>query len=154
MRMDCLNSRTLSLLMLLSCLAVPAFAQSNAELGAMFLRNNAGQEGVTVTDSGLQYKILEPGNELRAGKRSKVTVHYQGKDINGEVFDSNFGSEPVTLRLSRVIKGWTEGLQLIGEGGRIVLYIPSELAYGRRGSPPAIGKNETLVFIIDLIDIL
>ena len=127
--------------------------QSNAELGTEFLATTAKLEGVVQTASGLQYKITEPGNENKPGRRSSVAVHYQGKHINGEVFDSSFGGEPVTFRLDGVIKGWTEGLQYIGEGGQITLLIPSKLAYGRNGSPPAIGRNETLVFIIQLIEV-
>lgn len=129
-------------------------AQSIAKQGEEFLKNNAQRKEVVVTQSGLQYHILKPGNLLRAGRRDKVKVHYQGKHINGEVFDSTFGGEPAKFRLSRVIKGWIEGLQLIGEGGRIVLYVPPKLAYGMRGSGRSIKRNETLIFIIDLVEII
>lgn len=128
-------------------------AQSMADQGSAFLKENGLRENVQVTESGLQYLIITPGNDMRAGKRDKVLVHYQGKNIHGEVFDSSFGGDPFKVKLSRVIDGWTEGLQLIGEGGRIALFIPPELAYGRRGSKPLIGRNETLIFIIDLLEI-
>jgi FKBP-type peptidyl-prolyl cis-trans isomerase len=145
-----------SFLALLLVLALPLSAlaeMSNSEKGRDFLEENRQQSDVVVTKSGLQYKILEPGNEKRARKRSYVTVNYQGKHLDNTVFDSTFNDEPLKLKLSGVIKGWTEGLQLIGEGGRILLFIPSRMAYGRDGAPPAIGRNETLVFIVDLLEI-
>lgn len=145
--------RLFSIVILLVC-ACAVQAQSIAQQGRTFLSENALREGVQVTESGLQYMILNPGDELRAGKRDKVKVHYQGKHINGEVFDGNFGGEPATLRLNRVIDGWTEGLQLIGEGGRIVLYVPPDLGYGKRGSKPLIKSNEALIFVIDLLEIV
>lgn len=132
----------------------PVQAQSIAKQGEEFLKKNAQRKEVIVTESGLQYHILKPGNHLRAGKRDKIKVHYQGKHINGEVFDSTFGGEPAQFRLSKMIKGWKEGLQLIGEGGRIVLYVPPKLAYGMRGSGRSIKRNETLIFIIDLVEII
>ena len=136
--------------------ALPLWAAeelSLSEQGRDFLEQNQHAEGVVVTKSGLQYKVLAPGNDKRAGKRSEVTVNYQGKHIDNTVFDSTFNDEPMKLRLNRVIKGWSEGLQLIGEGGRILLYVPSKLAYGRDGAQGVIGRNETLFFIIDLIEI-
>ena len=131
-----------------------SFSLSLAEQGRKFLQENSARENIIVTDSGLQYLIITPGNDVRSGERDKVLVHYQGKNIHGKVFDSTYGGRPIKLKLNRVIDGWTEGLQQIGEGGRIVLFIPPELAYGRRGSKPSIGRNETLIFVIDLLEII
>ena len=144
----------IALLCSLLCFSCLSEATSLAQKGAEFLAINATRDTVNVTATGLQYSILKSGNESRAGKRDKVKVHYQGKHVNGEVFNSNYGGKAFQTKLSRVIDGWTEGLQLIGEGGRIVLYIPPDLAYGRRGSPPVIQRNETLIFIIDLVEII
>ena len=146
----------IALALSLFCLSATALAQESPTLqaqGEAFLVSNATKEGVVVTESGLQYKILKPGSDEKPTKRSKVTVHYQGKHINGAVFDSTFEGDPSTFRMRQVIKGWIEGLQYVGVGGHIVLYVPPELAYGRRGSPPLIGKHETLVFIIALLEI-
>ena len=144
---------TLSLL-LIATLSFPALAElSLAEKGRAFLEQNQHEEGVTVTKSGLQYKILEPGNSKKPTSRSRVTINYQGKHVDNSVFDSTFNDEPSVLSLRKVIKGWKEGLQLIGEGGRIVLFVPSRLAYGRDGAPPSIKRNETLIFIIDLLEV-
>lgn len=144
---------TLSLLLIIT-LSVPALAApSLAEQGRAFLEQNQHADGVSVTKSGLQYKILTPGNNKKPTSRSRVTINYQGKHIDNRVFESTFNDEPSVLSLRRTIRGWIEGLQLIGEGGRIVLFLPSRLAYGRDGAPPAIKRNETLIFIIDLIEV-
>ena len=140
--------------LLIVTLCVPALAElSLAEQGRAFLEMNQQADGVIVTESGLQYKILEPGNSKKPTSRSRVTIDYQGKHIDNSVFDGTFGDEPSTLSMRKVIKGWIEGLQLIGEGGRIVLFVPSRLAYGRDGAPPTIKRNETLIFIVDLIEV-
>lgn len=141
-------------LILLCSISGLGYSASLSQQGRDFLKDNATREEVQVTESGLQYIIQNPGNELRATKRHKVLAHYQGKHINGEVFDSTYGGDPIEFRLSQVIKGWTEGLQHIGEGGRIILFVPPRLAYGRAGKRPQIKKDETLIFIIDLIEIL
>ena len=114
--------------------------------GRVFLAANAGKDGVVVTDSGLQYRILDAGSGQKPGPADKVTVNYKGTLINGNPFDSGEGA---TFALNGVIKGWTEGLQLIGEGGRIELFIPPELAYGRRG-PMA---HRTLIFDVELLKV-
>ena len=112
-------------LLLIVTLSLPALAElSLAEKGRAFLEQNQHEEGVTVTKSGLQYKILEPGNSKKPTSRSRVTINYQGKRVDNSVFDSTFNDEPSVLSLRKVIKGWKEGLQLIGEGGRIVLWLP------------------------------
>ena len=140
--------------LLIVTMSVPAMAKlSLAEQGRAFLEQNKHADGVTVTTSGLQYKILEPGNDKKPTSRSRVTINYQGKHVDNSVFDSTFNDESSALSLRKVIKGWKEGLQLIGEGGRIVLFVPSRLAYGRDGAPPSIKRNETLIFIIDLLEV-
>jgi FKBP-type peptidyl-prolyl cis-trans isomerase len=141
-------------LLLIVTLSLPALAElSLAEKGRAFLEQNQHEEGVTVTKSGLQYKILELGNSKKPTSRSRVTINYQGKHVDNSVFDSTFNDEPSVLSLRKTIKGWKEGLQLIGEGGRIVLFVPSRLAYGRDGAPPSIKRNETLIFIIDRLEV-
>jgi len=126
-------------------------AQKNVDAGNAFLAENAKREGVTTTGSGLQYEVLEAGNGPQPSAGETVTVHYTGELLNGEVFDSSRErGEPVSFRLDQVIPGWTEGLQLMNEGARYKLYIPSELAYGPGGNR-AIGPNETLVFDVELL---
>lgn len=141
-------------LLLITTLSAPAMAElSLAEQGRVFLEQNQHREGVVVTKSGLQYKILKQGNNNNPTTRSRVTIHYQGKHANNSVFDSTYNDEPLKLSLRKAIKGWKEGLPLIGEGGRMVLFVPPRLAYGRRGAPPSIKRNETLIFIIDLLKV-
>ncbi|MEQ9545739.1 MAG: FKBP-type peptidyl-prolyl cis-trans isomerase [Marinobacter sp.] len=128
-------------------------AQKNSEAGEAFLAENAQREGVETTDSGLQYEILEEGDGDKPGDKDRVKVHYTGELLSGEVFDSSRErGEPVTFGLNQVIPGWTEGLQLMNEGSRAKLYIPSELAYGPGGNH-SIGPNETLVFDVELIEV-
>jgi FKBP-type peptidyl-prolyl cis-trans isomerase FklB len=114
--------------------------------GKAFLDANAGKEGIMTTESGLQYRIIDAGAGRKPGPEDRVTVNYAGTLINGNPFDSGEG---VTFPLNGVIKGWTEGLQLIGEGGHIELFIPAELAYNRRG-PLA---HRTLIFDVKLLAI-
>jgi FKBP-type peptidyl-prolyl cis-trans isomerase FklB len=114
--------------------------------GKRFLEENAGKPGVVTTESGLQYRIVEPGSDKRPGPRDQVTCNYTGRLVNGNKFDSS-GDEPATFHLDGVIAGWTEGLQLIGEGGKIELFVPQNLAYRDRG-PLA---HRTLVFDIELL---
>jgi FKBP-type peptidyl-prolyl cis-trans isomerase FklB len=129
--------------------------QREAELekvaaGKKYLEENAKKPGVVTTPSGLQYKIIEAGSGKTPGPTDTVTVNSRGTLINGNEFDSSYDKgKPVTFPLNGVIKGWTEGLQLVKEGGKIQLVIPSELAYGKRG-PLA---NQTLVFDVELISV-
>lgn len=128
-------------------------AKKNKEAGEQFLAENAEREGVKTTESGLQYEILEEGNGEKPAAEDRVSVHYTGELISGEVFDSSRErGEPVTFGLNQVIPGWTEGLQLMSEGSRAKLYIPAELAYGPGGNQ-RIGPNETLVFDVELLEI-
>lgn len=112
------------------------------------------EEGGTQTDSGLAYRVIDEGGDERPAAEDTVEVHYTGRLIDGEVFDSSRErGESATFPLNRVIPGWTEGLQLIGTGGRIELVIPADLAYGDQGQPPTIPGGATLVFDVELIDI-
>ena len=111
-------------------------------------------DGAKKTKSGLAYKIIKDGKGKKPKETDKVEVHYHGTLINGTVFDSSVDrGKTVEFPLNRVIKGWTEGLQLIGEGGKIKLVIPSELAYGDNGAPPKIPGGATLIFDVELFKI-
>lgn len=124
------------------------------EEGKTFIENFKKEEGVKVTDSGLAYKVLKEGTGAKPGAEDTVEVHYKGTLINGEVFDSSIErGKTISFPLNRVIKGWTEGLQLIGEGGKIKLVIPSELAYGEAGAPPKIPGGATLQFEVELFKV-
>lgn len=129
-------------------------AQENKMKGEAFLNENKNKPGVVVLPSGLQYKILTKGTGQKPGKDDMVTVEYSGRLINGEVFDSTEknGGKPATFKLSQVIPGWTEGLQLMPVGSTWELYIPASLAYGSRNVGAPIGPNETLIFNVHLID--
>ncbi len=127
----------------------------NLEKGQAFLEENKGKEGVMTTNTGLQYKIIEEGDGPSPSADDVVKVHYTGKLIDGEVFDSSIQrGEPVEFPVGGVIPGWTEALQLMKAGSKWELYIPSELAYGERGSGQAIGPNETLIFEVELLEIV
>ena len=110
---------------------------------------------MTTTTSGLCYMVVTEGTGAAPGATDEVTVHYTGRLTNGEVFDSSVErGEPATFPLDHVIKGWTEGLQLMKEGGKTVFYIPSNLAYGETGTPGGpIGPNEPLIFEVELIKV-
>ncbi|MDX1633219.1 MAG: FKBP-type peptidyl-prolyl cis-trans isomerase [Marinobacter sp.] len=128
-------------------------AKANKAAGETFLAQNAERDEVTTTQSGLQYEVVEEGDGPKPGADDQVKVHYTGQLIGGEVFDSSRErGEPVTFGLSQVIPGWTEGLQLMEEGARYKLYIPSDLAYGPGGNR-SIGPNETLVFDVELLEV-
>lgn len=124
---------------------------ANKEKGEKFLAKNAKKAGVVVTESGLQYIIEEPGSELvPASDKDTVWVRYKGTLLDGTVFDEvKPEADSVRFTLDRVVKGWTEGMKYVGEGGKIKLFVPSELAYGERG-PQTIGPNQTLIFDIEL----
>jgi FKBP-type peptidyl-prolyl cis-trans isomerase len=127
--------------------------QENKAYAATFLATNKNEEGVVELPSGLQFRIIEPGSEVHPIATSNVTVHYKGMLLDGTVFDSSFDrNEPVTFQLDGVIPGWTEGLQQIGTGGKIILYIPPHLAYGDRGGGP-IPPGSLLIFEVELISV-
>lgn len=128
-------------------------AAVNKKIGEDFLKANKMKDGVEVTESGLQYKIIEAGNDVKAGPKDTVYVHYTGTLIDGTEFDATDKTkEPLKMMLNRVIKGWTEGLQLVGEGGKIQLFIPDSLAYGARNMGK-IGPNSTLIFDVDVVKV-
>ncbi len=126
----------------------------NKEKGEKYMAANKKKAGVEVTESGLQYKIIEAGNpDLKAGPTDTVLVRYKGTLLDGTVFDeTKEDADPVRLTLDRVIKGWTEGLQLVGEGGKIQLVIPADLGYGERGTQ-GIEPNSTLLFDVDVVEV-
>ena len=125
----------------------------NKAEAAAFFAENLKNEGVEQTESGLQYQIIEAGNDVKPGPQDTVLVRYKGALVDGTVFDEvPAGAEPISLVLNRVIPGWTEGMQLIGEGGKAKLFIPSELGYGERGAN-GIEPNSTLVFDVELVEV-
>lgn len=131
-----------------------AQAEANLEAAEAFLAANAGKDGVVVTDSGLQYKVIEQGNGEVPSADDRVEVHYRGTTIDGQEFDSSYArGEPVTFQVGGVIPGWTEALQLMPVGSKYELYIPPELAYGAGGAGNVIGPNSALVFEVELLDI-
>jgi FKBP-type peptidyl-prolyl cis-trans isomerase FklB len=123
--------------------------------GVDFLKENAQKEGVITLPSGLQYKVLKQGDGAIAKANDKVKVKYEGRLINGTVFDSTdkHGGDPVTFSPNQVIKGWTEALCLMPVGSKWQLYIPQELAYGARGAGNDIPPYSTLIFDVEVIDI-
>ena len=124
------------------------------EAAKLWLADNAGKEGVFTTSSGLQYKVLQEGTGITPGPEDVVTVHYTGKTIDGTKFDSSYDrGEPAQFRVSNVIRGWVEGLQLMKEGSRVMLYIPYDLAYGERGAGNIIKPFETLIFEVELLKV-
>ena len=126
----------------------------NKRDGKRFLEENAKKEGVVTTESGLQYFVVKEGNDVHPTATDEVTVHYTGKLINGTVFDSSVErGEPATFALNQVIKGWTEGLQLMGEGAVYRFFIPYDLAYGEKGAGGTIPPYSTLIFDVELIKV-
>ena len=127
----------------------------NLEAGRAFLAGKANEDDVTVLPSGLMYKVIEAGDGATPGPTDQVTVHYRGTLIDGTVFDSSYDrGQPATFPVNRVIAGWVEALQLMSEGAKWELYIPSELAYGAGGAGGDIGPNCALIFEVELIKIV
>ena len=128
--------------------------EKNKKEGAAFLAENKKKEGVITLPSGLQYTILAEGKGKQPTATDTVTVQYRGTLIDGTEFDSSYKrGQPATFALNQVIKGWTEGVQLLKEGGKIRLTVPSELAYGERGAGAQIGPNTVLNFEVELLSI-
>ena len=124
------------------------------EAGKKFLEENAKKEGIQTTASGLQYEVLRDGDGPKPGAANTVEVHYEGRLIDGKVFDSSYQrKQTISFPLNRVIPGWTEGLQLMPTGSKYRLYIPSELGYGARGAGGDIPPHAALIFDVELISI-
>ena len=122
--------------------------------GEQFLAENGKKENVKTTASGLQYVVEKEGTGAQPTAEDEVTVHYTGKLLDGQVFDSSVNrGEPATFPLNRVIPGWTEGVQLMKEGAKYTFFIPSDLAYGPQGVPGAIPPHSTLIFDVELIKV-
>lgn len=129
-------------------------AEANQKEGEAFLAQNKSKDGVVVTDSGLQYKVLTAGSGKKPAASDNVTVHYRGTLIDGTEFDSSYSrNEPATFPVQGVIRGWVEALQLMKEGAKWELYIPADLAYGPGGTSGDIGPNATLIFEVELLKV-
>jgi len=129
-------------------------AEQNLEKGKSFLEKNGKATGVVTTESGLQYLVVKNGDGPKPATTDKVKVHYRGTTIEGDEFDSSYKrGEPAVFPVTGVIKGWTEALLLMNTGSKYKLFIPSELAYGKRGAGPKIGPNAVLIFEVELIGI-
>lgn len=130
-------------------------ASENLAKGTAFLEANKTKEGVVVLPSGLQYKVIKEGTGNTPVAADRVKTHYRGTLIDGTEFDSSYKrGQPIEFAVTRVIAGWTEALQLMKEGAKWELYIPANLAYREQGSPPAIPPNSTLIFEIELLEIV
>ena len=128
--------------------------EKNKKDGEEFLAKNRTNPDVKVTTSGLQYKVVKEGTGNKPVPTDNVTVHYRGTLIDGTEFDSSYSrGEPAKFQLNRVIKGWTEGLQLMSVGAKYQFFIPSDMAYGPQATGPKIGPHSTLIFDVELISI-
>ncbi|MDR3119542.1 MAG: FKBP-type peptidyl-prolyl cis-trans isomerase [Mediterranea sp.] len=128
---------------------------ANSEQGKKFLEENAGKDGVKTLPSGLQYEVIAEGNGKKPKITDQVRCHYEGTLINGTLFDSSVKrGQPAVFGVNQVIRGWVEALQLMAEGSKWRLYIPSELGYGAQGAGEAIPPHSTLIFNIELIEVL
>mgnify|MGYP003289952401 CR=1 FL=1 len=129
--------------------------QENTEASAAWLAEVEQMDGVQKSESGLLYRIDREGDGAQATLDTDVVlVNYEGKTADGNVFDSSYErNEPISFPLNRVIKGWTEGMKLVGVGGQITLWIPAELGYGERGAGDNIGPNQALEFKVELLEV-
>jgi FKBP-type peptidyl-prolyl cis-trans isomerase len=119
----------------------------------LFLANNKKEAGVATTASGLQYKVISSGKGKMPKASDNVTVHYTGRLIDGTVFDSSAGKDPVSFNVDGVIEGWTEALQLMHEGDKWTIFIPAAIGYGEQGAGPQIPPHATLIFDVELIKV-
>ncbi|MEI8046725.1 MAG: FKBP-type peptidyl-prolyl cis-trans isomerase [Bacteroidota bacterium] len=128
---------------------------NNSEAGILFLAENKNKPGVVVLPSGLQYSVITEGSGVKASAKDQVKVHYTGTLIDGTVFDSSVNrGEPATFGVTQVISGWVEGLQLMSKGAKYKFFIPSNLAYGAQGAGKVIGPYATLIFEVELLEIM
>ena len=135
--------------------ALAKMAETNKAAGEAFLAENGKRDGVVTTESGLQYEVITAGTGNSPQASDQVTVDYRGTFIDGTEFDSSYGrGEPASFSVEGIIPGWTEALQLMKEGAKWKLYVPSDLAYGVQGAPPVIEPNTTLVFEVELKEII
>ncbi len=126
----------------------------NEAAGLKFLEENKSNEGIITLESGLQYRVVKEGEGEKAKTTDNVTTHYEGKTIDGRIFDSSYErGEPATFPVNGVIAGWTEALQLMSIGATYELFIPSNLAYGKQGAGADIAPNSTLIFKVELLAI-
>ncbi|SFR47487.1 FKBP-type peptidyl-prolyl cis-trans isomerase FkpA/FKBP-type peptidyl-prolyl cis-trans isomerase FklB [Marinobacter daqiaonensis] len=132
-----------------------AAGKENKKKSEAFMAENAGKDGMVVTESGLQYRVISEGDGgYSPTEDDVVTVHYRGTFIDGTEFDSTYSrNQPYSVKVSKLIEGWGEALQLMSEGAKWELYVPAELAYGEEGSGEYIGPNTALVFEVELLDI-
>ncbi|WBA42874.1 FKBP-type peptidyl-prolyl cis-trans isomerase [Hymenobacter canadensis] len=131
-----------------------ATMNNNKAEGEAFLAENKSKPGITTLPSGLQYEVLTEGSGRKPGPTSQVTTHYHGTLLNGNVFDSSYQrGQPATFGVNQVIAGWTEALQLMPEGSKWRLYIPSDMAYGKRGAGRDIGPDSALIFDVELLKV-
>jgi FKBP-type peptidyl-prolyl cis-trans isomerase FklB len=127
-------------------------AWQNKKEGQAFLQENGKRADVVILPSGLQYRIIEEGSGASPGPTDSVTVHYRGTLIDGTEFDSSYSrGQPSTFQINGVIMGWYETLQMMCEGSKWELFVPSDLAYGTQGAGPGIGPNSTLIFEVELV---
>ena len=127
----------------------------NIEKGKAFLAENAKKEGIVTLPSGLQYQVLKEGNGKKPAATDRVKCHYEGTLIDGTLFDSSIRrGQPAVFGVNQVIKGWVEALQLMGEGAKWKLFIPSELGYGAQQAGELIPPHSTLIFEVELIEVL
>lgn len=130
-------------------------SESNKTEGEKFLEENKAKSGVITTESGLQYQVITEGTGAKPTETDRVKVHYTGTLLDGTVFDSSVErGEPATFGVTQVIKGWTEGLQIMPVGSKYIFWIPSDLAYGERGAGGDIKPNSTLKFEVELLEIV
>lgn len=135
--------------------AAAAMGKVNAEAGEKFLAENGQRPEVVTTPSGLQYEVLQQGEGPKPQAHDQVKVHYTGRLLDGTVFDSSVErGEPATFGVTQVIPGWVEALQMMNAGSRWRLFIPSALAYGPNGAGGAIGPNATLIFDVELFEVI
>jgi len=126
----------------------------NNKVAEDFLKENGAKEGITTTDSGLQYKVLTPADGAKPKAEDTVKVHYKGTLLDGTEFDSSYArNEPAVFPLNQVIPGWTEAVQLMNVGSKIQLFLPPNMAYGDRGAPPVIEPGSMLIFEVELLGI-